>query len=151
MDKQLIIEALQKLVTGISNQAEMHSLEAIIFADQQFLKLEEKYNTHATEERDFQKRFAQRILDLGGEVKVEEREAIDLVRDPVDFIKKDLEISKGAMDQLAQLVQASIADPASYDLLKEYYEDEEADLLWSQAELELIENIGKENWLLRQL
>ena len=46
---------------------------------------------------------------------------------------------------------ASIEDHVTYDLLKDYYKDEEEDLLWSEKELELIEKIGKENWLVTQL
>lgn len=113
--------------------------------------MEEKYASHASEERDFQKRLAERILDLGGDVRLQSRDDVNLIEDPVEFIKTDLEISKEGLKQLDPLVQASITDHTSYDLLKEYYKDEEEDLLWSETELELIEKIGKENWLLKQL
>ncbi len=42
-------------------------------------------------------------------------------------------------------------DYATYDLLKEYYLDEEEDLYWGEQQLELIEAIGKQNWLVQQL
>ena len=38
-----------------------------------------------------------------------------------------------------------------YDILKKYYQDEEEDMYWGEAQLELIECIGKQNWLIRQL
>lgn len=34
MERQQMIDALQAIVTGLSNQAEMHSMQAIIFGDQ---------------------------------------------------------------------------------------------------------------------
>jgi len=42
-------------------------------------------------------------------------------------------------------------DPTTYDILKAYLLDEEEDLGWSQGALELIEKIGVQNWLAKQL
>lgn len=42
-------------------------------------------------------------------------------------------------------------DIATYDILKEYYLDEEEDLYWSQQQVELIERIGLQNYLAKQL
>lgn len=98
-----------------------------------------------------QKKFASRILDLGGNVEFQQREALNLIEDPIEFLKADLEISKDGVARVDKLVEASITDHISYDLLKDYYKDEVEDLLWSETELELIEKIGKENWLLLQL
>ena len=42
-------------------------------------------------------------------------------------------------------------DYTTYDILKKYYQDEEEDMYWGEAQLELIECIGKQNWILRQL
>ena len=151
MEKKQLIQALQQIVTTLSNQKEMHMMQARIFEDQEFIKLSEKYDTHAGEERDFQNRFMQRILDLDEEIKLQPREEMNLYKDPVEFIKNDLEISKKGVGELKGLVKASIEDPTSYDLLKDYYEDEEEDMFWSETQLELIEKIGKENWLLKQL
>ena len=37
------------------------------------------------------------------------------------------------------------------NILKAYYQDEEEDMFWGEAQLDLIECIGKQNWLLQQL
>ena len=42
-------------------------------------------------------------------------------------------------------------DPITYDLLKDYLKDEEEDLFWSQGTLEIIEKIGVQNWLVKQM
>lgn len=151
MEKEQLIEALQQIVTVLSNQKEIHMMQARIFEDQEFTKLAEKYYGHAEEERDFQNKFIQRILDLDGGIKLQPRGEMNLFKDPVEFIKNDFEISKKGVSELKELVKASIEDPTSYDLLKDYYKDEEEDMYWSQSQLELIEKIGKENWLLKQL
>lgn len=151
MNKEQLIQALQAIVTGLSNQAEMHMFQGKIFEDQEFTKLAEKYTDHAAEEREFQRRFIQRIFDLGGEVSLEAREPISLYKDPIDFIKADYEISKEGLAGIKDLTSSAISDHTTYDLLKEYYADEEDDMLWSESQLELAEKIGKENWLYAQL
>ena len=72
-------------------------------------------------------------------------------KDPVEWVKYDLEVSKNGLAWLADLVEASRGDYTTFDILKKYYQDEEEDMYWGQAQLELIECIGKQNWLLQQL
>ena len=50
-----------------------------------------------------------------------------------------------------ELTEAARDDYSTFDILKEYYQDEEEDMYWGQAQLEMIECIGEQNWLLRQL
>ena len=42
-------------------------------------------------------------------------------------------------------------DFKTYDLLRDYALDEEEDMYWLQEQLELIEKIGLQNWLVSQL
>ena len=49
------------------------------------------------------------------------------------------------------LTEAARDDYTTFDILKVYYQDEEEDMYWGQAQLEMIECIGEQNWLLRQL
>lgn len=37
------------------------------------------------------------------------------------------------------------------EILIVYYKDEEEDLHWGEQQLELIEKIGEQNWLIKQL
>ena len=52
---------------------------------------------------------------------------------------------------LADCVKLDKLDIASYEILKEYYLDEEEDLYWMEQQLELIDRIGYQNYLLQQL
>lgn len=151
MNTEALIQGLQAIVTQLSQNADQHRLQAIIFDDKGFSKLGEKYKNHAQEETDFVEKFAARILDLGGELKLQDKKAMPLYEDPIEYIKYDLQLSVDGLDELIELVNGSMSDPKSYDLLRAYYEDEEEDKLWSENELELIEKIGKENWLFSQL
>ena len=149
--KDQIIKGLQLIVTDLAQQADGHALVSRVFAAQGFDKLAEKYAEHAAEERGYVDKCADRILDLGGEVKLEDKKAGPICTDPVDWVKYDLQVSIDGLAMLKGLIAAADDDFTTYDLLKDYYQDDEEDMYWGQQQLDLIEMIGKENWLVKQL
>ena len=151
MDKQKSIETLQFFVTGLSEGAQVHKMQGQIFKSMGFSKLGEKYINHFNEEMEWVEKFVDRILDLGGEVKYEGAKCRELIKNPVDYIKEDLKIQEAGVALLYQCCEALINDPTTYDIIKGYLADEEEDLYWSQGAVEMIECIGAQNWLIRQL
>ena len=149
--KEMIIAGLQGIVTGLSQQADGHVIQSKIFASEGFSKLADKYAEHAAEERGYVDQCIDRILDLGGEVKNEEKAAAPVYADPIEWIKYDLEVSKEGLAGLNKLIEASVKDFVTFEILVAYYKDEEDDLHWGEQQLELIEKIGEQNWLIRQL
>ena len=149
--KDIIIAGLQGIVTGLSQQADGHMIQSRIFAGQGFTKLADKYAEHAAEERGYVEKCIDRILDLGGEVKNEAKEAAPVITDPIEWVKYDLQVSRDGLAALAPLVEAARPDLTTFDLLKDYYKDEEEDLYWGEQQLALIELIGVQNWLNNQL
>ena len=145
-DKAKILEGLQVIVTDLEQQAAGHDIQSRIFAAQGFTKLEAKYKEHAEEERGYVTKCIDRILDLGGEVKLEAKKAAPVCKDPLDFVKYDLQVSKDGLAWLGELVEEARGDYTTYDILKEYYQDEEEDMYWGEGQLELIEKIGLQNW-----
>lgn len=150
-DKEKILAGLQVLVTDLAQQADGHAIQSRIFASEGFSKLAEKYAGHAEEERGNVIQAIDRILDLGGEVKLETKKEGPVYKDPVDWVKYDLQVSIDGLAWLKELVEESRDDYATFDFLVKYYEDEEEDMYWGEAQLDLIEQIGKQNWLLQQL
>ena len=151
MDKQKSIEALQFFVTHLSDGAFVHKIQGHIFKSQGFSKLGDKYMGHYSEEMGWVEKFIDRILDLGGEVKVEDRKGRELVCDPVEYVKADLAIQEPGVELLRKCMASVCEDPTTYDIMKAYLLDEEEDLGWSLGQLELIEKIGVQNWLMTQL
>lgn len=151
MANEKVIEGLQAIVTGLSQQADGHQLQSRIFASEGFSKLADKYAEHAEEERGYVGKCIDRLLDLGCDVKLEAKAAAPVCKDPVDWVKYDLQVSIEGLAWLKEIVEAAREDYTTYDILKAYYQDEEEDMYWGQAQLELIECIGKQNWLLQQL
>ena len=151
MDKNKSIEALQFFVTHLSDGAFAHKLQGQILKAQGFTKLGEKYESHYAEEMGWVEQFTNRLLDLGGELKLEDRKGRELISDPVAYVKADLAIQEPGVELLLKCMSTLTDDPTTYDLLKQYLKDEEEDLYWSQGQLDLIEKIGEQNWILRQI
>ncbi len=151
MDKKKSIAVLQAYATGLAAQSLQHKVEGKIFADQGFSKLGEKYADHAAEEMGWVDQFIERILDLGGTPLVEKAPEMKVYTDPVEYIKADLEVSHREVPVLMDLVLTLQPDFKTYDILRAYALDEEEDMLWSETQLDLIEKIGLQNWLVKQL
>lgn len=71
--------------------------------------------------------------------------------DPVEYIKSDVAVSHKEVPVLQQLTLSLQDDFKTFDILKAYALDEEEDMYWSETQLELIEKIGLQNWLVKQL
>lgn len=89
-----VIEGLQIIVTDLAQQADGHALQSRIFAAQGFSKLAEKYAEHATEERGWVEKCTDRLLELGVDVKLEAKKEGPVFKNPVEWVKYDLEVSK---------------------------------------------------------
>ena len=151
MAKEKILEGLQIIVTDLAQQADGHEIQSRVFASKGFTKLADKYAEHAEEERGYVRQCIDRIIDLGGEVKLEAKKAGPVFTDPVEWVKYDLQVSKDGLAWLGGLVEEARTDYTTFDILKKYYQDEEEDMYWGEGQLEMIECIGKQNWILQQL
>ncbi|MBQ7536854.1 MAG: hypothetical protein IJT14_01895 [Rickettsiales bacterium] len=150
-NNQKVIEGLQIIVTDLAGQADGLAIQSRIFASQGLTKLAEKYAEHATEERGYVEKCIDRVIDLGGKVKLENKQGTEIFENPVDFIKYDLQVSKDGLALLKTMLDDAKDDLTTFDLLKDYYKDEEEDMYWGEQQLELIEMIGLQNWLTKQM
>ena len=151
MNTELSIQLLQAYATGLSAQSMQHKVQSKVFASKGLSKLAQKYADHSTEEMGWVDKFIDRIIDLGGEAKVEAAPEQKIFTDPVEFLKADLEVSVREVPNLGKATLAVAEDLTTFDLLKGYYQDEEEDMFWMQEQLELIDKIGVQNWLVKQL
>ena len=142
---------MQAIVTGLSQQATGHLIQSRIFAAQGLTKLAKQYEEHAEEERGYVVKCIDRIIDLGGEVKNEDKKYSPVYKDAIEYLKYDLQVSKDGLKWLAEIVKAAQCDLTTFGILSEYYKDEESDMYWAEQQLELVEMIGKQNWLAKQI
>jgi len=55
------------------------------------------------------------------------------------------------VESLYKMMPALAADPTTYDITKAYLADEEEDQYWSEEQLDKIEKIGYQNWLMKMM
>lgn len=151
MDTKKSIEALQFFVTGLSNGAFQHMAQSHVFKSQGYNKLAQKFADHAKEEYDWVEKFMDRILDLGGQIKVEARPEAFIVEEPVIYMNDELKRQCEGLEILRKCMDTVTEDVTTYDILKDYFKDEEQDLYEDQTEVDLIKKLGEVNWLLTKL
>ena len=150
-DKQAEIQALQVIVTGLSDQSFGHRIQGLVFGSKGLRALADKYAAHADEEMAWVEKFANRILDLGGEIKIEARPEVKVYDDIVEYLKNEKRVSKEGIAQVSAMMPAFAADFVAYEDVKAYLIDEDVDLQETNQDLELIELIGVQNWLVQKL
>ncbi len=151
MNAQNASQILQAYATGLSAQSRQHKVQSQVFASWGLKKLADKYADHSKEEAEWVDKMVARIIELGGEPKVEATPEQKIYKDVVEFIKADLAVSVKEVPVLGQVTLSLAEDMTTYDIMKAYYQDEEQDMYWMQGQLDLIECIGLQNWLVQQL
>lgn len=151
MDFKTSLEVLQGIITELTEGALVHKMQGQIFKSQGFEKLGQKYIDHFGEEMGWVEKCADRMLDLGHQPQMQGAKERELIEDAEAYIKADLSIQRSGVETLYKILPALSCDPTTYDIVKAYLQDEEEDLYWSENQLELIERIGLQNWLIRQM
>jgi len=139
------------IVNELAGSAFVHKMQGQLFKSQGFTKLGQKYIDHYTEEMEWVEKYTNRMLDLGCVPQVKVYNETTLIENPKAYIEADLNLQREGVDALYKLMPALAADPTTYDLTKAYLADEEEDLYWDEEQLEMIEMIGIQNWLVKQM
>ncbi len=150
-DKQAEIQALQAIVTGLSSQSFSHRIQGLVFGSKGLAALADKYAAHADEEMAWVEKFANRILDLGGEIKIEATPEVKVYDDIVEYLKNEKKVSEEGIAQVTEMMPVFASDFVAYEDMKAYLLDEDEDLQETNQDLDLIELIGVQNWLVQKL
>lgn len=151
MDFTTTLQVSQLIVSELSGSSFVHKMQGLLFKSQGFEKLGQKYLDHYAEEMEWVEKYANRMLDLGCVPQVNIKNETTLINDAVEYINADMKLQREGVEQLYKLMPALAADPTTYDLTKAYLADEEEDLYWDEEQLELIAQIGKQNWLMKMM
>ena len=150
-DRNAEIQALQAVVTGLSAQSYGHRIQGLVFGSKGLAALANKYAAHAEEEMVWVEKFANRILDLGGEIKIEATPETKVYDDIVEYLKSEKKVSEDGIALVTSMMPVFEGDFVAYEDMKAYLIDEDADLQETNQDLELIELIGVQNWLVQKL
>lgn len=151
MDFKTTLEVSQMIVNELAGSSFVHKMQGQLFKSQGFEKLGQKYIDHYAEEMVWVEKYTDRMLDLGCVPQVKVCNESTLVEDAKAYIEADLKLQREGVESLYKIMPALASDPTTYDLTKAYLADEEEDLYWDEEQLDLIEKIGYQNWLLKQM
>ena len=151
MDFTTTFQISEMIVNELAGSAFVHKMQGQFFVNQGFTKLGQKYLDHYTEEMGWVEKYTDRLLDLGYVPQVKVCNQTALIEDPKAYIEADLKLQKEGVETLYKVMPSLASDPTTYDLTKAYLLDEEEDLYWDEEQLGLIEKIGLQNWLVKQL
>lgn len=151
MDFNATLQVSQIIVNELAGSAFVHKMQGQLFKSQGFEKLGQKYIDHYTEEMEWVEKYTDRMLDLGCVPQVKVCNESTLVEDAKAYLEADLKLQREGVETLYNIMPSLAADPTTYDLTKAYLADEEEDLYWDEEQLDLIEKIGYQNWLIRQM
>lgn len=96
-------------------------------------------------------KFANRILDLGGDIKIEARPEVKVYDDIVEYLKNEKKVSEEGIALVTDMMPVFASDFVAYEDMKAYLIDEDVDLQETNQDLELIGLIGAQNWLVQKL
>lgn len=150
-DKTAEIQALQAIITGLSQQSYSHRIQGLVFGSKGLGVLADKYAAHAEEEMGWVEKFATRIIDLGGAVKIEAAPETKVYDDIVEYLKSEKQVSIDGIAQVTEMMPIFEEDLVAYEDMKAYLIDEDGDLQETLQELDIIEMIGLQNWLATKL
>lgn len=151
MDFTNSIQISQMIINELTGSSFVHRMQGQLFKSQGLTKLGEKYMGHYTEEMEWVEKYTSRLLDLGVVPEVKVCNEAKLIEDPKAYIEADLKLQKEGVEKLYIALPGLACDPTTYDITKAYLQDEEEDLYWDEEQLGLIEKIGYQNWLAKQL
>ena len=145
------LQVMQLIVNELAGSSFVHKMQGQLFKSQGFEKLGQKYMDHYTEEMGWVEKFTNRMLDLGCVPQVKVCNESALINDAVDYINADMKLQREGVEALYKMMPMLATDPTTYDIMKAYLADEEEDLYWDEEQVELIAQIGKQNWLMKQM
>ena len=151
MDFTTTLQISQMIINELTGSAFVHKMQGQLFKSQGFAKLGQKYLDHYTEEMGWVEKYTDRMLDLGCTPQVKVSNETKLIEDPKAYLEADLKLQKEGVETLYKAMPALAGDPTTYDLTKAYLLDEEEDQYWDEEQLDLIEKIGYQNWLVKQM
>ena len=142
-------EVLKNELTAI-NQYFLHSK---MFKDWGYSKLGEYEYNESIDEMKHADQIIARILFLEGLPNVQDMNKVMIGEEPVECLKCDLSLEEKALSDLKNAIMDSekLQDFVSRDLFRSILDSEEEHVDVIETHLNLVDKVGRENWLQSQI
>jgi bacterioferritin len=149
-----VIKVLNTLLTGELSAADQYFVHSRMYQDWGFDKLYERIAHESQEELQHADQLIQRILFLQGTPDVASRDSLAIGSDVPSMLANDLDLELQVVSALKKAIKITEQeqDYQSREILEELLKDTEEDhTYWLEKQIGLIEKIGLENYLQKQI
>ncbi len=148
-----VIEYLNKALGNELVAINQYFLHARIYKDRGLEKLAEKEYDESIDEMKHADQLIQRILFLEGLPNLQDLGKLLVGEDTREMLECDLKLEQGAIPLLREAIAycESVQDYVSRDLLASILDSEEEHVDWLETQLSLIDKVGIENYLQKQM
>ena len=144
------IELLKALARGWFGNSQQHSIHAELLADRGFKALADKIAAESEEEWNEAKEVNKRLIELGETPEV----AIapyPVIKDIKEMLEYDCKESAEALPAMSKALALFADDYVTAGMIQKFIVDEQEHYNWVRAHLNLIKEIGYENYLIEQI
>ncbi len=115
--------------------------------------LAEVARKEAVEEMKHAEELIERLLFLGSMPALQRLPAVQIGRTPLEQLQSDRSVEVAAVERLNRAIAlaAEVGDHGTKQLLEKLLRSEEEHLEWLEAQLELVKQIGEQNYLAQQI
>jgi len=148
-----IIDLLNEILTGELTAINQYFLHAKMCQNWGYKRLYEHIRKESIDEMKHADELIERILFLEGLPNVQRLAKVNVGQTAVEMLKNDLAVEYEAIPRLNKAIQASreAGDNNTEHLLIEILHSEEAHVDWLEAQLELVKQVGEQNYLSQQI
>ena len=148
-----VISFLKDILTNELTAVNQYFLHARICKDWAYENLADKFYKEAIDEMKHAKDIIDRILFLEGAPNVQKLHPLKIGDTVKKQLENDLSLEEKAISDLKKAIEVCIkcSDFASKELLENILVSEESHTGWIESQLNLIKDIGEQNYLAQQI
>jgi bacterioferritin len=148
-----VIEVLNEVLTAELTAINQYFVHGEMCENWGYHRLHDRIRKHSIGEMKHAEEVIERILFLEGVPNVQRLGKITIGETPAEQLRVDLALEMDALPRLNKGIETcrNAGDNTSRMLLEEILEDEEEHVDWLEAQLELIEQVGIQNYLAQQM
>ena len=144
------VELLKEFAKGWFGNSQQHSIHAQLLKYRGFGKLGDKIMAESDEEWEEAKKVNARLIELG-ETPVVCIQEYPVITDIKEMLEYDCKDSAEALPMMSKCLAMFDDDYVTKNMIQEFIVDEQEHFNWVRQHLNIIEEIGYENYLIEQL
>jgi bacterioferritin len=148
-----LIEALNEILTGELTAINQYFIHAKMCGNWGYERLAHKVREESMGEMKHADELIERILFLEGVPNMQRLDKVRVGETVREQLQLDLKLEQAAVARFNKAIElcVELADNTSRELLAGMLQSEEEHLDWLESQLELVEQVGEQNYLAQQI